>query len=512
MKKNRRTVFCIVLCAAMLTGCGGEYVSLTEGDAVSGSAVSGSTVSGDAVSEGAVNDKVAEPDAVSGSAVKNEKEARRDMSSHRFCTDTNMYFTENDSIIQARLDGTHQTYIIKEDDVKGVAIRYVGKDVLIYAVYSKDIEKEYAALYQVPVRKNVDGYDKVCISKKKEIPSYLPYFEYADSDYLFYSDDGMYLVKYDYHKKKIISETELDQDFCYEVFRIKDQYVVVANSGGVFAQPVDGKYWTKVSKLMPLSEYEETNGLLSHVYSMDDFVVQDDQAVFYPQYVTECESYHDARHNEEYTYPRSDYSYHIIRCDGEKETDFVTWEQLRKAVFEAEEIEELDMCRPDHMFWQEGRLFIQVQVHWEKDGIYHREYVILSQSTEKEDSDLHYEKDMTECMRSHVKDRVGKWSDVSEKPEEIVKEHVVINSAKCIAMVNQKAYLSLYDYKNDKGRLGCFDVNTGKFQWVEKEDALSYELRYAYDWPDIEGIYEEGLDYDLSNWDGIYEKGEFVEN
>lgn len=72
----------------------------------------------------------------------------------------------------------------------------------------------------------------------------------------------------------------------------------------------------------------------------------------------------------------------------------------------------------------------QMQTGWMEQETYHMEYMIFSQG--KEDSGLRYEKELTECMKSYVKERNGKWSDYDkdypDQPETTVfVEHMVFS-------------------------------------------------------------------------------------
>ncbi len=42
----------------------------------------------------------------------------------------------------------------------------------------------------------------------------------------------------------------------------------------------------------------------------------------------------------------------------------------------------------------------------------------------------------------------------------------------------RNAYLSLYDYEKDSGRLGCYELDTGKFYLITKEEAERSQLEY----------------------------------
>ncbi len=442
----------ICLAVLLFAGCGGEYAGLTEGDAVSGSAVSGEAVSGDAIRE--------KP--VSGPAVENEKDGmsgkkvKQDMSSHRFCTDTNLYYISYDEekLMQARTDGTHRKCIkewpAKTDEENSVEVVYADENWLYYDVVF-DYEEEIT--YRAPIEKDAQGYDVVKFQEEEElVKTGLMIPLYADSEYYFYEDlDTDQVVKYDLKRKTKDSEADATS-YSGSIFRIKDHYVMVTEFGEIYVQNIDSAKWKRVSRSTDGDESEE-------------LFVDNTVAVFYPQYITE---------------KKKDRGFQIKRYDGKQEKDFVTWEQLDHAVKEAAGVEKLDVCMPNRLFWQDGRLYIQLQTGWMKDGTYHMGYMIFSQGENEYGSGFRYEKGLTEHMKSHVKERAGKWSgyDFEDKKETVFVEHMVVSDAQCIAMVEGKAYLSLFDHEKDKGRLGCYDLNTGKFEWIGKKDAAFYKLGY----------------------------------
>ncbi|MCM1244317.1 MAG: hypothetical protein NC293_01580 [Roseburia sp.] len=451
--KAKKVLLCIGCSLLMLTACGGEYAGLTEGDVISGSAVSGSAVSGGAVSEGAVNDKVAEPDAVSGSAVENAKEAKQDMSSHRFCTDTNLYYVSEDEqkLMQARLDGTHRKCIkelpAKKNDENCVEVLYVDADWLYYDVTLFDVDEEIT--YRAPIKKDATGQDVVDFSKEEEIAKeILIYPLYIDSDYYFYHwisatvRQGE-IVKYDLKNKREVAQ--MDEPYG-SIIRLNDHYIMLG-SDAIYIQELDSASWSK------LSDYIEDCD------DPEDTVVCNAEAVFYPRYLTE---------------KQEDLRFEIIRYDGDQERKFVTWEQLDRAAKKAAGVKKLDVCMPDEMFFQGDRLYIQMQTGWMEGKTYHMEYMIFSQGEKGDGSGLRYEKELTECMKSYVKEQPGKWTDSTE----VDVADMVVNDAQCIAMIEGKAYLSLFDYGKDKGRLGCYDLDTGELEWLGKKDAAFYKLGY----------------------------------
>ncbi len=461
-KRNVSKLFCMAICVSLLTGCGGEYAGITEGDIVSGSAVSGETVSGDAIRE----------KTVSGPAVKEDKddgsrEGKTDMSSHRFCTDTNLYYVNEDhnKIMQARVDGTHRKCIRdwteKEAEYEYITIEVivVDKNWLYYVVDSFD-EK---ILYRVPIEKDAEGQDVIGFPKEEELVKEDMVPEYADSDYYFYSDIDSNLIKYDLKRKKKVSEEE--ELFAEYMFRVNDHYLCV-DSDEVYVQKVGSTRWKKIYDVQSDLEY----------YS----AVQNNRAVFIAGDVSE---------------ENNDWCVNIKRCDEKAATDFVTWEQMVRNVTEVAGVKTLDVCHVKDYFWQEGRLYIQMQAGWMEEGLYHMEYMMISQG-ENEDgsgSGLRYEKELTECMNSHVKEQRGSWSVRGDDgmEETIFVEHMAAKDANCIAMTEGKAYLSLYDHEKDKGRLGCYDLDTGKFEWIGKNSAAFYKLACDLDPEKYDRVFDD---------------------
>ncbi len=478
MNRKSHILLCLGISVGLLAGCGGEYAGLAEGDAVSGSAVSGEAVSGDAIQEKTVSGPaVNEEEGENAVRQKSVKKAGQDMSSHRFCTDTNLYYVSEDAkkLMQARTDGTHHGCIREYPTGKGgekyVEIVYVDDNWLYYNI---TFAEGGMAIYRTPIEKDAQGYDVVKFMEEEElVKEEMIVPVYVDSDYYFYEN---YVdneeVKYDLKTKKKVSEDKTQKYGA--IFRVKDYYIG-ADYEGLYVQKVDSNEWEKV---------------VDYVLEFDiDIVIQNTKAVFYP-----CSAMNNI-YPFSATLNKSNRRFYIKRYDGKQERDFVTWEELNQAVKEAAGVKKLDICVPDQLFWQEERLYIQMQTGWIKDGTYHMGYMIFSQK-ENEDgsgSGLRYEKELTECMKSHVKERTGKWIEFDDPEDTAYVEHMVINTAKCIAMVEGKAYLSLYDYKKDKGRLACYDLTTGKFKWIGKQDAAFYKLGYDFGhlYSDFEEVFEQ---------------------
>lgn len=441
MKRKVACFLCVLSAAGFLTGCGGEFAGVSRDGAVSGGAVSSS---------------------VAKNRKKTRSEAETDMSRHRFCTDTNLYYVggDTDRIMQARLDGTHRKCIRKSKEGKDAIadILYVGTEWLYYSV-KNDYGEE--TIYRSPVEKDKEGYDVVRLGDEEVIYEAANYKEvvddyeanipiYMDDDYCFYTDEfGSEFVKYDRRANKKISQRQHGLDGEGEIIRIKDYYLY-RHKEGLYRQKVSSTRWGVVSE----HTIEGMDGNISFV--------NNGREVFYPTYVDKVDKI----------------PFHIWSCDGKRKRKFVTRKQLSSAVKSVTGTDKPDVCMPSGLFWQQGRLYIQLQTGWKVNGIYHMEYMVFSQGEGGGAPKLRYEKKLTECMKSHVEAQRGKWTDDIKKAETIFVKHMVVNDAQCIGMADGKAYLSLYDYKKARGRMACYDLDRGKLKWISSKNAAFYKLGY----------------------------------
>ncbi len=466
MKKKIACFLCVLSAAGFLIGCGGEFAGISGDGAVSGGAISGGAVSGEAVSG----------QAVSGPAVEDGKQQeaeRTGMSSHQFCTDTNLYYNSKGALMQARLDGTHKVCIAEtEDKDKTIFLIHVGDGCLYYGSWTE--WHQYGVVYRVPIEKGADGYDTVRVSEKDAIlKEQKLYVFYADEHYLFYGgEEEDTIIKYDLQRQtKGITDLAWQSDTY--ISRIKEGYLAFLEGEAVYVQERDSLQWVKVP-----------DASVECYLNADEHTTHNSKAVFFPEYLSKKDNCTD---------------FCIKRCDRKRLTDFVTWRQLIQTVKTARNADRIDICHVRWMFWENGRLYIQLQVGWWEKEVYHMEYVILSQKEKKDGAGagLCYEKKLTESMQSHVKTRKGMWIDLAdgEETEDLrsggyaMLDYMTVNDAQCIAMVNGRAYLSCYNYEKEEGRLACYDLDTAKFQWVGREDALFYELGYDGNIRDFEVVY-----------------------
>lgn len=502
MRRKASKVLSVILLTGIvgssLTGCGGEYKNAgrgKNGNGVSGSAVSGVSVSGSAVME----KDVKETDMDGGTEKKN----------NRFATDTNVYLnTENyekdrEECIQVRLDGTKRNRLFAKEEYSRIA--GIADDRLYYEkqVIPRENLSDGCGICCVPIRKDKEGYDNIDESEEEMILRDGCWeLIYMDEHYIFYERSSDYkIVKYDIQKKEEVCVAELSQSSDAEeikIFAIDGYYIAVCEGSGICAQPVDGTVWYRISSAGIMEDiYEEWMAV--SVKKKLCYVTQVDQG------------------KEPLT---------VMATDGKKTACFISEKQLKQAVNtvlglpltnEWDQKKEQEVCAVTNLFSQGDRLFVQVQVNWTKDDIYHMKYMIFSCS--QDETELRYEQELMDCMNTYGQEIKGKWVYETEgsydenSDKTLLKEYALSRNASCVGMVDNAAYLHLFDYRKGVGRLACFEMETGNFYWVKKNDAAFLKLCYndekyesyldAYE--DRKCNYYNGFYYPENIGDGDYE-------
>ena len=475
MKKIFVYIVMFGLLAGMLSGCGGEYRTASKG--TSGSAVSGAAVSGAAVSGAAVSGQVVEA---------------RQTVSHQYATDTNLYRTEGVEtaddfyilLIQTRLDRSHE----KKIKIKNFE-RIIGiNDAYLYYYVEDYLEKgehAFEEICRVPIKKDTDGYD-VIDTEHAEILMDLGWI--ADSicmvSHYIYANpqESGKIVKYDIQSRKEVPVEGLEissEDPEILFMDCGNQAVAFCAKIGLFVQNVEETGWKLVSDNKDLAW---------------SWMAWDDNALFYTT--------DDAEQK---------YEENVWKIDltTRREERFVSKERLWRAAAAALGMEEssVELCAVTRLFCDGGRCYVQVQVNWPEDEIYHMEYLVFSQG--KEETELRFEKALTECMRTQGTTRKGKWMNYDRQNKVIVKkrvkkEHVLFRDAKCYCIKNGKAFLCLYDYKKDRERVGCYELASGEFHWLSKKDAEYYEPCYdepqGDEGPFLDDYYGAGYRFTGIDW------------
>lgn len=456
-KRNTPAVLAgLVVYAVLLTGCGGSATSGGNADnsrAASEGAVSASAVSGGAVSE------------------DNIPETENRMEQRRYCTDTNLYLSTEDGIVQCRLDGTHKKKLTTATDDIWYQVEYTEDDWLYYTESDGD---EETSLYRVPIEKDTDGYDVVKLSEREKLlQDGVSDFCYLDSDYCLYTKEGEVLVKFDMRTKKKVSEDKYfvqDDGSDVFVFRMGDTFVCIEEDSSLaYTQAVDDTEWQSFK------------------------CQQGERYVQMPQAGTSGagDVYYSQCHSGE-AYGRAVNRIDVRRREG---VPFVTEEELKEEIGKAtgigEEKEALGYFRIISLFTQQERIYLMAEAGWEKESAFYMENLIFSKG--RGDSHLRYERELTETMHSHKTACTGKWVD-SQYWKKIFRKTVVYDDASCVRMVDGKAYLFCYDNEKDKARVGCYELATGRFWWIQKNDADFMALFYDYYDEDFEDIFDELTD------------------
>lgn len=444
---KRRFTYLIIcgMVAGILSGCGGEMdtASVREEQSVSGAAVSGQPV-----------------------------EMKKEIS-HRYATDTNLYFLGDDFVLQTRLDGTNR----KEIKVKYITGLLGINGGYLYYVTEKNGDEEYMLdsyeIYRIPIEKDGDGWDILKGDRAELVVSdeggAIDDVCGMNSRYIIYERmESEQLVRYDIwtEEKTLLNMDDLRREGAWS-YGVSESDLLACTWGGLFIYNMDRDVWEKVSDS-------------SETYQSET-VAYNENAFFY---TTPNDG--DGKQSTE-----------VRKCDLNNFNDemFVGKKQLRQKVTEAEGIKknEIDVCGVSDLFLEGDRLYIQVQLNWRRKDQYHVRLLMFSQGAEE--TELRYEKELTECMKTYGTPRKGEWGyehatdQKDESKWKVWEENMEVNDGRCYGIVNGKAFVWIHDAKKKYGRVGCYELATGEFRWLSKKDAEYYEL--CYDEPyDTSGYYE----------------------
>lgn len=439
MKKGITYLLIGVLLMGALSGCGGEYMGVSGRDgSVSGGAVSGQAVSGAAVSE-------------------DRKTTMKDETNWRFCTDTNLYYEDEDEdenvfLVQMRLDGSEKKKIKSKDFYELIAVE---EDDIIFIQEKWDGKKECGidSICKVPIEKDAAGYDEVRTDQVEVICGNDADREYAinsvcvDPQYILYVRGENSIRKYDRQSDQLVSDVDMGDPAVLNVKKCGNYFVLWDGwneNEELYFQEREDTDWTKGGKVQ---------------ISIEQEVVFGEEMLFY-------ENYEDSV---------------VCQFDLKKaqEAVFITEEQIRTACAGQVGLKNIKACNLSDLWYDAGRLYVQTEVCWMQKGIYHMAYYLFSQAPEE--TGLRYEKEVTESMHSRGTVREGKWitgPDYHWETERVAVEHAAVNDAQCYRIMNGKAFFSIYDYKKKKGQAACYHLKTGEFRWLTKKDQEYYETWY----------------------------------
>ena len=437
-----------LLCAGLLTGCGGEYAGVSENGAVSGGVVSGSVVSGQAVVEEAVMDKKA-----------NELSGKKDRTNW-FCSEKNFYYLPStyskDKFVEHNLtDGTERE--IKRENFWDLC--YVDNDWVYYVVQGNS-EKEDDKLFRAPIEDDrVKIKKEECLFADKDLSCQV----YCDGRYLLYIMDSGKYRKYDLKQKKDIGTLYKDKkDYESDILAVVNDYVYLRlGEKGLYRQKLDSDKITKITK-------ETVWGTAMAVMGED---------VYY---------------SEEYAMP-----FHIMRYDPEDgSTEEVVSEQQIATLLQENHVlgekypdlsSNIKTYDPVGMFACGERMYVQLEVEWEdRSSGYPGCMNIVFYLEPDINNELHYVRELTECL-------------AADKPTEgYAKKYY--SRGRCVEMTEDKCYMEIYNPETDKDTLASYDFGSGKFTYLTDKEMEWYLPYYVAPHQMMEKLFEDMPGYKDADW------------
>lgn len=460
---------CTVLVAGLLSGCAGgdsNDAARNVSEAASGSAVSGEAVSG---------------------------EKSDTYYQDCYATDTNFYDADYDMdetgtqpyLIQTRLDGSHKQKIPVEN-AYDVSLLSVEQDKIYYLTVDRwEKDESPSSIWCAPIEKNSEGYDVVKTEKAEVLytdPVDMRYV-YMDSQSILYLREYEEVVMVDRKtgKPRIQQGIVFDEDYEVGFGRCGDYYLAVVGEEKLYVKKHDKDEWMFVEKITDSSAH---SGAAMWV---DEIVYGTDAAYYLP-----------------YT-ESGDFRIVQFRPALGEQREILSEEmQIRDTI---KTVPELSDVPKDSLWWcmsdwfcRNGRLYLQLEIDYKKDDIYHMAYYLFSIEEVWDDNDyrLRYEQEMTEWMQGTVPACQGRWMNNLYTnhvlvEEEVLFENSVVRNAKCYYMMDGKAFIVARDEKKEKDAVYCYDMATGKAQKLTKKEKLFYEPTKSI--PAFAGTDQEDLIY-----------------
>lgn len=426
--------------------------------------------------------------AVSGSAVENEKTVgTEDWNQYIFSNDSHLYYVEWEEdagvgiIVEYDRKARTERKILKNDLD---AILYVDNNWVYYStcVVTEDddrLEDEIQTkIYRASVEAGVlrDGKEELLFTEEDALAScqlcgggrYIAYVT---------ANAGLY-KKYDLKEKRFIGSFDPKEYEYSTVFGTAGEQIVLELGDALACQDISGE------KVVLISRDAEC---------YEPLIAMSDSDVFYVE--GGCDS------DEIWCYHLADRSQKKLGAKRQIE------EILRREGFLSETKGKKYSCYVDHLLATGDRLYIQVDLSWEENGVTYRNKVMCSAKSgedEKEGSSgLRYEEELTTCLANPKENQnvfeKYYYRGTSEKA-------LFLSRGSVIAASGQQLYFCLYDPEKNKNKLACFDLGLGRVKFLTKKDEESIRLLAQgilpfRNWDGPEYFRPSGLHADMPNND-----------
>ncbi len=152
----------------------------------------------------------------------------------------------------------------------------------------------------------------------------------------------------------------------------------------------------------------------------------------------------------------------------------------------------------EDLFATEDRLYVQVSLLWEENGVVVLKKVVLSQKIGGK-NELRYEKGLTECLANPEKNQKTFQKIYDEDAVDDGTKSLFLSRGTCLYMSEDKCFMELYDSTLDKNRVACYDLSSGSMKFLTKEDPDWYVPFYNGVQPGWSEVYLEEVSYDMPN-------------
>lgn len=446
-RRNCLIAVCLLVCAGLLAGCGGEYAGLAEGDAVSGSAVSGEAVSGNAIREEAVRGQT-----------KNQDRYPYRNTSHLYYADQDgpEYLSDPKD-----KESTSCEYIMEYDLSDGSERRIPKADVTqivhvddewVYYItdFYEDLDEETEYVYQsklwrAPVEGGVlrEEKEELILTEESGIDSGILC---GDRRYFVYTtgESGIYM-KYDMEEKRYIGDYDQEDYEFSQILGVKGEKIILILGSDLVCQKPE----------------EEGFDVISEASSYEILVSMTDTDVFY------IEDADDSPVLARYRL-----------SDGRREK-LGSRQQLQK-LLQQEGVLDRSQGKDskwyvDHLVAAGDRLYMQIDISWRENDVEYRDKAVCSGVSRaiSGDGKLRYEKELTECLKNPEENQKVFTKHYYRSNQE---KTLFLSRGSVIAAAQEKIYFCLYDPEKDRNRLACFDLSSGKFKFLTKKDTEGYVL------------------------------------